>query len=143
MRTPSTGSLTPLSDVFLLPNPPRDARLIAATELRQWELETEQAPPDALRFWKMAAHGGVHATTVPGALFPTEQTGQQQAEGEDQQEEQQEQEEQKQQRATGAKNATSKQQVSAPVGGNRSARRAKDLPVKTTKGKELNSKDNN
>lgn len=104
---------------------PRDARLIAAAELRQWELETEQAPSDALRFWKMAAHGGVQAVTVPEALFPAGERRQQQGDGEDQQ----------QQQAVGVKNENAKQQVSAPLGGNRKARGVK-LPVEASKGKE-------
>lgn len=62
--------------------------MLAAAELRKWELESEQAPPDELRFWKLTAEGGVHAVTVPDALFADKRTGQQSERG-DQEEQQQ------------------------------------------------------
>lgn len=57
--------------LFLLP---RNARLLAASELREWELESEPAPADEVRFWKLTAAGGVHAVTVPDALFAEKRT---------------------------------------------------------------------
>lgn len=53
----------------------RNARLLAAAELRKWELDSEQAPFDDLRFWKLTADGSMHAFTVPDALFATKRTG--------------------------------------------------------------------
>lgn len=47
----------------------RNARLITSAKLRQWELDSEQAPPDNVHFWKLTEDGGVHAVTVPDALF--------------------------------------------------------------------------
>lgn len=62
--------------------------MLAAAELRKWELESEQAPTDELRFWKMTADGGVHVVTVPDALFAEKGTGQQ-SNGTDQEQQQQ------------------------------------------------------
>lgn len=113
---------------FYLPTR-RDARVLAAAELRQWELETEQAPSDELRFWKLAAGGGVHAVTVPDALFAGEKMGQHQGEGGGQQQHQ------PQQRllALGAKNENAQQQASAQVEG-KNSERTENLLVNTSKG---------
>lgn len=50
----------------------RNARLLAASELRKWELESEYAPFDYLRFWKLTADGSVDTLTIADALFATE-----------------------------------------------------------------------
>ena len=75
----------------------RNAKQLAAAELREWDLQIERPPVDEVRFWKLTAEGAIDAVTTPDALFARRRPAHQQQYNHQLRQQQQQQKQQQQQ----------------------------------------------